>query len=280
MLSRSAINFLSGSVLGTALVAASASAQSIQYTAPAAAPAPVPGLSAPAASVEAQPGYGYQPAAPFSAPSAPPPMNAPMAAPAPMAPPPAPMAAAPMAPQPAPVPMQVPQTLDQQAQQLPPGYVPSVPAGGAENAASSSQTYQMQGADQAYNPTLYPAPMPAPQALNQTAPSASNDTFFISGGVGKAERDRLEAMSRDYNFKMQMATSGGAFVSDVNVKIKDAKGNVVLETVTDGPLLMAKLPTGKYTVTASKFGETKTQTVQVGAKSSKPVNIFWNREAA
>jgi hypothetical protein len=111
------------------------------------------------------------------------------------------------------------------------------------------------------------------------ASPVSDASYFISGGIGKAERDRLEAVKDQYNFRMQMATSGGAFVSGVNVQIRDGKGTVVLETVTDGPLLMAKLPVGKYTVQATKFGETKTQSVQVEASGAKTVNVFWKRDA-
>lgn len=267
MLSRSAKVFLTGSILGSALVAAAATAQPIQFTSSTAAPAP----AAPSVQAEvtyepatpAQTGYGYQPV--------PPPAPAAMAAPA-------------------------PRSLDDQLRQLPPGYVPSVPsqAPASANVASPPQFFgeaqpvtqapQPQATDNAFVTPSYPAPMPTPQLLNQvtpaSTPASSNESFFISGGVGKAERDRLEAMRDQYNFRLQMATSGGAFVSGVNVQIKDAKGNVVLETVTDGPLLMAKLPNGKYTVQASKFGETKTQSVQVGSGQGKTVNVFWKQDAA
>lgn len=258
MLSRSAITFLSGSVLGSALVAASASAQSIPYTAPAAAPSPV--YQAP----QPQPGYGYTPVIP--------PLGA---APAPPA----------AAPTPSPTASGAQMTLDQQLQQMPPAHSSGTPAPAYGQAQpmtpppAGMATPPATGG-MAYNPAPYPAPMPAPQALNQATPSAANDSFFISGGVGKAERERMEAMKNQYNFKLQMATSGGAFVSGVNVQITDAKGNKVLETVTDGPLLMAKLPAGSYTVTASKFGETKTQKVQLGGNGSKTVNVFWKQDAA
>jgi hypothetical protein len=257
MLSRTAKLFLTGSVLGSALVAATATAQPIQFTSPAAAPAPV----APSVQAEityepaspAQTGYGYRP-----------------------------VPAAQVTP--------APRSLDDQLRQMPPGYIPSVPSQAPAAASVASQpqffgealpmTDAPQASGNAFVAPSYPAPMPTPQSLNQTNPATANESFFISGGVGKAERDRLEAMRDQYNFYLQMATSGGAFVSGVNVQIKDAKGNVVLETVTDGPLLMAKLPQGKYIVQASKFGETKTQNVQVGAGKGKTVNVFWKQEAA
>lgn len=262
MLSPAAITFLSGSVLCMVLATAPAIAQSIQYTAPAAAPAPAAGFVAPVAPQNTPPGYGYLPVAPSAVSVA------------------QPVAAAKAAPQPYAVPAEAPRTLNQQAQQQPSGYVPSVPAGGIGATYSQGQSYQMMGTDKTVKPTLFSAPMPAPQALKPLASTPSSDSFFVSGGVGKAERDRFEAMSSDYNFKMQMATSGGEFISDVNVQIKDAKGNAVLETVTEGPMLMAKLPSGTYLISATKFGETKTQTVQVSEKGSKKINIFWRHDPA
>lgn len=258
MLARSARSFLSGSLLGSALVAAAASAQSIPYTAPAAAPSP--SYQAP----QPQAGYGYTPVIP--------PLGA---APAPQMAPPAP----------SPYASGAQTTLDHQLQQMPPsqGYGTPAPAYGQAQPMTpppSGMTPPAAPGGMAYNPAPYPAPMPTPHSLNQATPSAANESFFISGGVGKAERERMEAMKGQYNFKLQMATSGGAFVSGVNVQITDAKGNVVLETVTDGPLLMAKLPAGSYTISASKFGETKTQKVQLGGSGSKTVNVFWKNEAA
>ena len=232
MLSRSTVLLLSGSILGSALMASAALAQSIPYTAPTAAPAPA--YSTP------QPTYGYSPAMPPAA-----------------------------AYQPA------PQTLDQQLQHMPQGTVSAAPQTVQPMTAPATTTT----GTMAYTQPDYPAPMPAPQALNAATPSATNESFFISGGVGKAERDRMEATRGQYNLHVQMATSSGEFVSGVNIQITDAKGNTVLETVTDGPLLMAKLPAGTYKVSASKFGETKTQSVQLGEKASKAVNVFWKQDA-
>lgn len=240
MFSRTARLFCTASFLGSTLLASTALAQSIQYTAPAAAPAPS-GHGQPLNNSAAPTGYGYQTVIPSYSAS--------------------------------------PQTLDQQMQNLnTSGTAPLTNQLPLSDAPITTQT--VVGPDGVISDanTSYQAPMPVQQMLGTPTPSTTTESFFISGGVGKPERERLEAMKSQYNLSLQMATSGGAFVSEVNVEIKDAKGNVVLSTVTDGPLLMAKLPAGNYTIAASKFGETKTQKVQLAASGNKTVSVFWKNE--
>ncbi|MBY0355928.1 MAG: hypothetical protein K2Q12_09420 [Rickettsiales bacterium] len=170
---------------------------------------------------------------------------------------------------------EAPRTLDEQMQQLSPVSA-QTPLGaqaplGTQGPVSSVPT----NASPVINPAFSTSAQPT---LPQESAALADDSFFISGGVGKAERERFEAVKDQYNFRLQMSTSAGAFVSEVNIEIKDAKGNIVLQTVTDGPLLMAKLPSGKYTLRASKFGETKTQTIQIGTKADKTINVFWKRD--
>ncbi|SFN01095.1 hypothetical protein SAMN05421863_108414 [Nitrosomonas communis] len=42
-----------------------------------------------------------------------------------------------------------------------------------------------------------------------------------------------------------------AYISDVQIIIEDARGFTVLETITKGPNLFAKLPAGKYFLDAT-----------------------------
>jgi hypothetical protein len=98
---------------------------------------------------------------------------------------------------------------------------------------------------------------------------------YVSGGVGLEERDALAQMSRDYNLKLTFAVSSGNYLGDVNVVIRDARGQVVLEAVSEGPWFFAKLPSGTYTIRVEVMGKAQQQSSRVPAKGQAQVNFFW-----
>jgi hypothetical protein len=115
------------------------------------------------------------------------------------------------------------------------------------------------------------APVAQAQALPQARSQGSVE--YVTGGVGKEEADALKQASGDYSLTLELASSGptpegrttGAYVSDATIVIRDAQGREVLNTRTDGPLLLARLPAGKYTVSADWNGVHKQAAVDVGA---------------
>ncbi len=86
---------------------------------------------------------------------------------------------------------------------------------------------------------------------------------FMTGGVSKGERARMESMSEDYNLKVVLATDEGAYLARLPVAIRDEDGQELLEVETNGPWLYAKLPAGRYTVTAVRKGVEKQRRLQV-----------------
>jgi len=101
---------------------------------------------------------------------------------------------------------------------------------------------------------------------------------YVSGGVTDETLDQLKSMSRDFNLKMVFALKSGAYMSDVSVAIVDAKGRQVLDTRSDGPWLLAKLPAGSYQVLATASGASLKQSVSVGSGSLKTLNFRWPSE--
>lgn len=87
---------------------------------------------------------------------------------------------------------------------------------------------------------------------------------ILSGGVGAGDRAMIEAQQNNYALKLVFSGQGGAYLAGVNVEMKDSKGATVLSTVTDGPILLVKLPAGTYMLTATASGIVKTQKVTVG----------------
>ncbi|HEY3066418.1 MAG TPA: carboxypeptidase regulatory-like domain-containing protein [Methylomirabilota bacterium] len=101
------------------------------------------------------------------------------------------------------------------------------------------------------------------------------DVPYISGGVGSDEREELLAKERDYNLKVIAARSSGHYLSGVVIVIESAAGERMLETTMTGPILLAKLPPGSYTLKATAGDQTQSQTVTIPAQGSKQVQFRW-----
>jgi hypothetical protein len=67
-----------------------------------------------------------------------------------------------------------------------------------------------------------------------------------SGGIGLDER---ETAPKD-GTKLVFAAEEGKFVANVKVQVMDASGKKLVDTVSDGPWLILKLPAGRYSVQA------------------------------
>lgn len=105
-----------------------------------------------------------------------------------------------------------------------------------------------------------------------------NGVSYVSGGVGDDERKALQAMNARFDLKITMALESGNFVSDVGVRIRDSEGRTVLETVADGPLLLAQLQSGTYSVTCTLNGKALKQTVRITTGSQRQLVFRWKSE--
>lgn len=107
-------------------------------------------------------------------------------------------------------------------------------------------------------------------------PKTENNVSYISGGVGKDEQELANAIGRfGYNVQLVFAEQQtGAYLADVRVRLADSKGTVVLDTVSDGPMFLAKLPPGRYQVTAEVRGQTRTASVDA-TSGTKRVTMLW-----
>jgi len=90
--------------------------------------------------------------------------------------------------------------------------------------------------------------------LSGTALAAPASTvLYRSGGVTVDEFVEMNREAKDYSMKLVLAAKGsGAYLADVDVAVKALSGgDVVISTRTEGPLLLAALPPGRYEVTAT-----------------------------
>ena len=107
---------------------------------------------------------------------------------------------------------------------------------------------------------------------------ASPGVTYVSGGAGTEAVDRLRAMEKDFNLKLVFALSNGEYLADVNVSVVDAANHVVLDTSSEGPWLLAKLPPGKYQVNANYRGKAERREVAIASTTLRTLDFRWSSE--
>jgi hypothetical protein len=112
-------------------------------------------------------------------------------------------------------------------------------------------------------------------ALVLAAPVRAADVPHVSGGVGSAERDELRTKERDYNLKVVTAMKSGDYLSGVQIVIESAANERMLETTMAGPILLATLPPGSYTIKATAGELTLTQAVVIEPQRLRQVDFRW-----
>lgn len=105
----------------------------------------------------------------------------------------------------------------------------------------------------------------APAFAEDEAVATAGDVAWVSGGVGEESRERLNALSAGFGFnlKLTFALASGDYLSAVAVRIVDAGGRTVLETTSEGPILLARLPAGRYECFATVGGRELKQRLTV-----------------
>jgi hypothetical protein len=103
----------------------------------------------------------------------------------------------------------------------------------------------------------------------------SGGVAYVSGGVGADSIGQLSALSKDFNLKLVFALTSGDYLSDVGVSITDASGRTLLQTTSDGPWFLIKLPAGNYQIVATFAGTALTRQAAVGATELRLVDMRW-----
>lgn len=115
-------------------------------------------------------------------------------------------------------------------------------------------------------------------ASDVPAPHKQGEVTYIMGGVGTNEADAIKHVARYYPLEMEFllkARPRAEYLADVKVRVKDAHHKIVLNVTADGPFLLAKLPAGKYTVTAERNGDVKSREVQIAAHEHRRIVFEW-----
>ena len=125
-------------------------------------------------------------------------------------------------------------------------------------------------------------------AVAATAMSASTSALppeqvqgsvsYLSGGIGLDESNAIKQAASQYPLELEFvrkATPKAEYLSNIKVTIKDHAGKTVLDTMSNGPFLLAKLPAGQFTVTAERGSEAKQRVVNIKAQGHERVMFVW-----
>jgi hypothetical protein len=104
---------------------------------------------------------------------------------------------------------------------------------------------------------------------------ASAAVAYISGGSGNAETQALKREGRSFPLDL-VFTEGtrSAYLQHVEVTIRDSAGTVLVQTVS-GPIMLVRLPSGVYRVSAASKAGTMDRTVRVDANGFRRVDFHW-----
>jgi hypothetical protein len=102
---------------------------------------------------------------------------------------------------------------------------------------------------------------------------------YITGGIGDEEQQALSTMAPKFNLKLTFARRDLAFHADTILRISDQNGKEVLAAEDVGPFFLAKLPPGKYRITAENAGENagkaQVQTASVARGRQTSLSFYW-----
>jgi hypothetical protein len=109
-------------------------------------------------------------------------------------------------------------------------------------------------------------------------PEQQGNIGFVSGGSSLDDRQALKGMESNYDVRFTFAVlPSHEYLSGVGVKIADAGGNTVLDTVADGPLFYAQIPAGHYRVTVTNAGQSQTGDFTVAGNNVVARAFFWRQ---
>lgn len=102
-----------------------------------------------------------------------------------------------------------------------------------------------------------------PAMAQQERVTSRDGIAYVAGGIGEDSQARLKAREAEFNLKLVFTLVEGNYVADVAVTLKDAHGRTLVEHVAGGPVFMARLPAGAYSVEVSYEGRPQARKVKV-----------------
>ena len=117
--------------------------------------------------------------------------------------------------------------------------------------------------------------VPALAQDNMPPTQTSNGVTFVTGGIGDGSIEAFKKAAKDYNLRATFTAPGGAYMAEVNVTLKDAKGDTLVTTVSQGPFFYAQVPPGRYELTAAYGDQSFQRKLEVGQSGAATTEIVF-----
>jgi hypothetical protein len=106
---------------------------------------------------------------------------------------------------------------------------------------------------------------------------------YMTGGIGLDESTEMQAAARRWPLALEFAVKAGdqaEWMANVDVTVVDHRGDTVLQATSEGPLLLARLAPGNYTVRASAAGKVLQRKVHIAPGESARAVFVWPQQTA
>ncbi len=122
--------------------------------------------------------------------------------------------------------------------------------------------------------------LPAAAAPGSNLPAAHHEgaVTYISGGVGQQEANAIRHVAKYYPLELDFLLKSkprDKYLAGVKVRIRDMHNKMVLNITSHGPFLLAKLPEGKYAVSAERNHDLMNREVHIVTKEHRRVVFEW-----
>jgi hypothetical protein len=107
---------------------------------------------------------------------------------------------------------------------------------------------------------------------------SSGSVEYLTGGVGSDESKAIEQASRQWPLTLEFAVKNqnrADFAADVKTAIRSTDGRSVIQLDSAGPIVLAKLSPGRYTVDATLAGKTLHERVNVKPGQHAKAVFVW-----
>jgi hypothetical protein len=109
-----------------------------------------------------------------------------------------------------------------------------------------------------------------------TTPAERPVASFICGGVSQGEQERMKSEAPRHDLMLTFAVDTGAYLADVDVQIRDARGTVIVAAKCGGPIMLVDLPRHEnWYVTAQSNGRSREKTITAGAGHAARAIFVW-----
>ncbi len=121
--------------------------------------------------------------------------------------------------------------------------------------------------------------VPATGTVSQLPPAEhAGPVTFVSGGADANQADAMHRATASYPLELDFLWGRGAKetqIGNVEWSIQNAAGRTLADARSTGPMVLASLPDGRYTVTATYDGKALTRDVTVRKGKHDQVLLEW-----